>query len=563
VPLEQQFQALLAGAPDAMIIADAQGRILIANHQAELMFGYSASELIGQPVELLLPADLRALHARHRAGYVGDPHTRPMGSGLDLVARRKDDSSFPVEISLSALHTGDGLLVTSVIRDITERKRAADELERQVQQRTAHLNTLLQVSQELFSARSLDGVLQRSLSHALSLVPEAQLGAIYLYDGATQRLAMRAGAGFSPLPSLSLPIDAVLIGQIFANPQTLQVGSQRELAALLAAQGPEAQEALLRSLELASLPSGLLGVPLRFHDEALGVLLLLRLAGEGALAPEARAAFEGLAHLTAAAISEEQSLATARTLTSRVADLEEQQELMAARLNAAEAGMLQAARLAAVGQLAASIAHEINNPLYAARNCLYLLEADLPAELSATPYLTIARDELGRIAGIIERMRDFYRPPRGELTPCDLNHLIEETLAITSLNTRHVAIHVIFTPARDLPPVIGNGDQLRQVLLNLLLNALDAMPGSGTLTVRTTAGPTMALVEIQDSGVGIPPDVQAHLFEPFFTTKPTGTGLGLSICAHIVTQHGGQIEVESVPGQGSTFRVALPYRPET
>jgi two-component system NtrC family sensor kinase len=160
-------------------------------------------------------------------------------------------------------------------------------------------------------------------------------------------------------------------------------------------------------------------------------------------------------------------------------------------------------------------------------------------------------------------MRDFYRPPRGELTPCDLNHLIEETLAITSLNTRHVAIHVIFTPARDLPPVIGNGDQLRQVLLNLLLNALDAMPGSGTLTVRTTAGPTMALVEIQDSGVGIPPDVQAHLFEPFFTTKPTGTGLGLSICAHIVTQHGGQIEVESVPGQGSTFRVALPYRPET
>lgn len=562
IRLEHQFQALLAGAPDAMIIVDAEGRIVIVNRQAELMFGYESGELIGQSVELLIPADLRELHVRHRAGYGSKPYTRPMGSGMDLVALRKDGTSFPVEISLSALQTEDGLLVTSVIRDITERKRAAEELERQVQQRTAYLNTLLRVSQELFSAHSLDGVLQRSLSHALSLIPEAKLGVIYLYDEATKRLAMRASAGFSPLPSLSLPLDAVLIGPIVSGPQTLHVSSQRELAAMLEAHGPDAQAALLRSLELTSLPTGMLGVPLCFNEEVLGVILLLRMEGEGPLSPEARAAFDGLAHLTAAAIQEERSLATARTLTSRVADLEEQQELMAARLSATEAGMLQAARLAAVGQLAAAIAHEINNPLYAARNSLYLLEADLPPELSSSPYLAIARDELGRIAGIIERMRDFYRPPRGELTPCDLNHLVEETLALTSLNTRHIAIRVIFTPARDLPPVIGNGDQLRQVLLNLLLNALDAMPGGGTLTVRTIAGPTMALVEIQDTGVGIPPDIKAQLFEPFFTTKPSGTGLGLSISAHIVTQHGGQIEVESTPGQGSTFRVALPYKPE-
>jgi signal transduction histidine kinase len=208
---------------------------------------------------------------------------------------------------------------------------------------------------------------------------------------------------------------------------------------------------------------------------------------------------------------------------------------------------------------AASVAHEINNPLYAARNCLYLLESDLPADAPGAPYLAIARDELGRIARTIERMRDFYRPPRGELAPCDLNRLIEETLAITSLNTRHTAIQLIFTPADELPPVIGNADQLRQVLLNLLLNAVDAMPDGGTLTVRSIAGSTVALLEVQDSGVGIPPDIRAHLFEPFFTTKPTGTGLGLSICAHIVTQHGGQIELESSPGQGTTFRVALPY----
>jgi two-component system NtrC family sensor kinase len=223
--------------------------------------------------------------------------------------------------------------------------------------------------------------------------------------------------------------------------------------------------------------------------------------------------------------------------------------------------MLQGARLAAVGQLAASIAHEINNPLYAVRNCLYLLEDDLPADLRNADYLIMARDQLARIAGIIERMRDFYRPARGDMEPQNLNELLEGTLALAGLQMRHAAIQVIFTPDADLPSVMCNGDQLRQVFLNLILNAIDAMPDGGTLTVRTIAGPTVAVVEVQDTGVGIPEDIRARLFDPFFTTKSTGTGLGLSICAHIVTQHGGQLGVESDPGQGSAFRVALPFQP--
>lgn len=560
VRLEPQFQALLEGAPDGVIIVDEAGSILIANSQAEQLFGYDAHELVGKPVELLLPAAVHNRHVRHRANYVADPHTRPMGSGLDLVAQRKDGSTFTVEVSLSAMPTTDGLLVTSVIRDITERKRAADELERQVEQRTAHLNALLQVSRELFSARSLDVVLQRALTSAMSLVPAAERGVIYLFDKTAQRLALRASAGFSPLPSLSLPRDAVLVGALFAQPQTLHVSSQTELAAMLADQAPEAPADFQQMLGLPALPSGLVGVPLRAHDQVSGVLLLLRMNGAGTLGREAQATLEGLAQLAAAALSEEQSRATANSLSSRIADLEAEHQQLAARLNTAEAGMLQAARLAAVGQLAASIAHEINNPLYAARNCLYLLENELPPEQSANSFLAIARDELGRIAGIIEHMRDFYRPPRGEQAPCDLNQLIEETLAITSLNTRHMPVQVIFAPEPTLPEVMGNADQLRQVLLNLLLNAVDAMPEGGTLTVRTMAGPKVALVEVADSGVGIPAELQVHLFEPFFTTKPTGTGLGLSISAHIVTQHGGNIDVESTPGRGSTFRVSLPLQ---
>jgi two-component system NtrC family sensor kinase len=119
---------------------------------------------------------------------------------------------------------------------------------------------------------------------------------------------------------------------------------------------------------------------------------------------------------------------------------------------------------------------------------------------------------------------------------------------------------MIFTPAQELPLVQGNADQLRQVFLNLVLNAIEAMPNGGTLTVRTEAGPSVVLIEIQDTGVGIPDDIRPHLFEPFFTNKPNGTGLGLSISAHIVTQHGGHIDVESAPGQGTTFRLVLPYQ---
>jgi two-component system NtrC family sensor kinase len=560
-PADALFQALLESAPDAIVIVDHSGRIVLVNTQAERMFGYARTELIGQQVEVLLPGHLAERHVRHRDHYNAHPRTRPMGMGLDLVARRRDGHVFPVEISLSPLHTPQGLLITSVIRDITERKQAAAELERQVRQRTAHLNALLDFSRELLGARGLDAVLQRALDHALVLVPHAQRGAIYLYDPATQGLALRASAGFSPLPAFNQPIDRGPIGQAFVQRQMQVIESADAWHAMVHQVGEDAARHLLATLHLQEPPSGLIAIPLLAHDQAIGVLMLLSVQGSGVFDLEARATLEGLANLTAAAILEARSAQAAAALTHQLAQLEEQQRTMAERLSAAEAGMLQTARLAAVGQLAAAIAHEINNPLYAARNCLYLLEQDLPAAAAQSPYLSLAREQLARIARIIERMRDFYRPARDELAPTDVNALLEETLALAGLHTRQTAITTIFVPDPDLPAVVGDADQLRQVFLNLILNAIEAMPEGGTLTVRTTAGPTMALVEVQDTGIGIPEDIRARMFEPFFTTKPSGTGLGLAISAHIVTQHGGQIEVESHPGAGSTFRIALPYQP--
>jgi len=560
-PTDSKFQSLLEAAPDAIVIVDAAGRIVIANSQAERLFGFDRAMLIGQMVDVLLPERARERHAQHRSGYIGDPHTRPMGIGMNLTARRRDGTVFPVEISLSPLQTEEGLLVTSVIRDISERKQAADELERQVKRRTAHINALIDFSQALLGARSLESVLQRALNQAMALVPEANRSAIYLYDPAARRLALRASVGFNPLPDFSRPIDLGLIGHSFSRRQLLLSDSADDWLRLVRMHASDTPERLLRALQLQDVPTGEAVIPLVAHDQGIGVLLLLRTSGDGPFTADAGATLEGLANLTAAAILAEQSAREAATLAGQLARLEEQQRALTERLSSAESAMLQAARLAAVGQLAASIAHEINNPLYAARNCLHLLEEDLPPDLQQSQYLGIARDQLSRIAGIIERMRDFYRPTRGELSPTDINELLESTLALAGLNTRHAAIDVIFSPDSALPHILCNADQLRQVFLNLILNAIDAMSHGGMLTVRTTAGPTVAVIEIQDTGIGIPEDIRARLFEPFFTNKPNGTGLGLSISAHIVTQHGGQIEVDSQPGQGSTFRVVLPYQP--
>jgi PAS domain S-box-containing protein len=232
-----------------------------------------------------------------------------------------------------------------------------------------------------------------------------------------------------------------------------------------------------------------------------------------------------------------------------------------------QAALVRAERLAITGQLGASLAHEINNPLQSIIGCLGLVEETLPEGGEAGRYLEVARTELYRVARTVAQLRDLNRAEgSARLESADLNDLLAQLLTLNEPKCGELGIQVIWQPARRLPALQVMPDRIRQVFLNLILNAIDAMPGGGRLSVRTakTRQPAGVRATIRDTGEGIPKAVLARLFEPFHSTKKHGLGLGLFTSRSIVEQHGGTIEAHSQPGRGTTFAVWLPVTsPET
>ena len=292
---------------------------------------------MGQPLAMLLPERFRNIHGRHIGHFAHMPEVaRRMGERRAIYGLHKDGHEFPAEASISKLALGDAHIFTVILRDITERKHVEEELEQRVQQRTAHLNTLLAVSRELFGARGLDAVLQRALSHALALVPEANSGAIYLVEAGDGQLALRASQGFSQMPQLSVPNDLGVLGRAFASQQMVVTSTVAEWQAH--EPGDDARPSLLSALALTAAPSGALVLPLVAYDQVVGLLLLLRTARGGVFAADAYVTLTGLASLTAAAILEERSRQHTMTLSSQIAHLEEQHRTMAEQLNYCRGG---------------------------------------------------------------------------------------------------------------------------------------------------------------------------------------------------------------------------------
>jgi two-component system nitrogen regulation sensor histidine kinase GlnL len=242
---------------------------------------------------------------------------------------------------------------------------------------------------------------------------------------------------------------------------------------------------------------------------------------------------------------------------SRVRELEEQ--------------LRRSDRLAALGVLAAGVAHEVRNPLVGVRAAAQLLEREPAFPPGLREFTGVIIREVDRLNRLVDDLLTFAgrRPPA--MAACDLNHLVDEALRLeeSRVQAAQVAVARQYDPA--VPPVAGEADRLLQVFLNLVRNGTEAMQGpGGELTVRTRferlstqcGGRPAGVVEIADTGPGIPAEVRGRLFTPFFTTKDGGTGLGLPISLRIVEEHGGALEVQSEAGRGTTFRVSLPLAGE-
>jgi PAS domain S-box-containing protein len=500
---EARFQALLHAAVDAIVSIDEHGIIQMANAAAERTFGYSAEELIGKNVSLLMPAPYEREHDDYIARYLRTGEKKVIGVGREIVARRKDGTVFPIDLSVAEGRFGDRRFFVGILRDITERNR----------------------NDERFR-----------------LVVESAPNAIVMVDASGKIVLANAQAerffGYRREELVGQPIEILVPerfrqdhpasrDRFFASPKARPMGVGRDLFG--------------RRKDGTEFPVEIGLTPIHTSE---GLLVL-----------------SAIVDITERKQAEAALKASHQELQRAVAELQRKNE----EVRAMTQQLWQAAKLASVGELAASIAHELNNPLATIRLRIESVCARTPADDPRRRALEIVDQESKRMGDLVANLLQFSRRGDGQESTFDIRDELSKSIELVHhhLRKRLIAVVQDFTP--DTPTIFADRQKLRQVFLNLLTNAGDAMQDGGTLTLRTAAavlpsGKPAVRIEFADTGVGIAPENLDRIMEPFFTTKEEGkgTGLGLAICRRVIQEHHGTTEVESDLGRGTTVRIVLP-----
>ena len=550
------FRTLFAANPDAHLVADGNGDIVLANPAACAMFGYADDELVGLNVDALVPDGIRPRHAAYRAGYAHQPRSRPMGTGMELVAKRRDGSVVMVEISLSPLMGQGTALVVAAIRSIADYPRVKQAL-----QRARYGEHLAQMGRLAVDVRDPQVVLQQVTVIAAQAL---QVGSAFVYFMEPDNLHFRVVSRFSAesVDSHTDQLDQSL-GSLIPN-------------------------------QVDTLPGYLMSPGVAHSLEAASAVLVTDFATELRFKVPAVQINAGWASGVAVALTDRGKVIGALTVASKEAQrfgddearfLESLCNLLATSLQRAqsEEALSHAQRLESVGQLTGGIAHDFNNLLTVIQGNLQVLEA-LPrmgGHEWGQHLIVSALRATQRGAELTGKLLAFSR--RQMLQPRQVNvAVLLESLADMLRRTLDQRIRISVEVALDCPAVLVDPGQLESALLNLAINARDAMPEGGLLRFSAqtcvhlpsrvqeelasavgehkSAGKCYVLVRVTDSGGGMPECVKERAFEPFFTTKELGrgTGLGLSTVYGFVKQSQGAITVDSTAGVGTTLSLYLP-----
>ena len=611
---DAEFAALLEAGPDALVVTDVHGSVLLVNAQTEKLFGYDRKELIGKEVETLIPE-------RHRS-------LRPIGAGRELYGLRKDGSEFSVEISLSPFRSGERLWVFAAIRDSTDRGSAEAMLRRSesylaAAQKLTHTGSwawdprhdkLLHCSAEVFRIYEIDSGSGVPTFEMLSqrVHPDdrdwVREGTAQIFRHNQERLfeyrIVLPDGTLKYVESVRRPVmdgqgnvNEVLGTSVDVTERKRAEDALRRSEAYLAeaqrltrtgswAWDPRRDRMLHCSEEIFRI-YGLdptYGMPdfetlfQRVHPEDRD--LVRERTIEGVRHREERlleyrivlpdGALKYIESVRRPVLDKIGNVVEVVGTSLDVTELKRSQEERE-RLRKLEADIAHVNRVSMLGELAASLAHEVKQPLTAvivnAKACQHWIDQNPSNTEEARASAKRIEQDGTRAVEVIDRVRSFYKkdaPDRRE--PVDLSQLIRELIMLLRGETMRNSVALRLDLVDHLPKVMADPVQLQQVLTNLVLNAIEAMRDRGgelTLTIgsQLTADGKVA-ISVGDTGVGLPAEILEHIFDPFFTTKPQGTGMGLALTRSIVESHGGRIWAVANAGPGATFHFVLPAQLE-
>ncbi|MEO5771174.1 MAG: PAS domain S-box protein [Burkholderiaceae bacterium] len=530
------FRSLFAANPDALVVADARGAIVLANPAAAELLGYSVDELVALNVDALVPDVIRPRHAAFRAAYAHQPQPRPMGTGMELVAKRRDGSEVMVEIALSPLQDHGLPLVVAAIRGIGAYPRVKQAL-----QRARYGEHLAQLGRLAVDSRDPQVLLEEVPAIAARALQIDQ-AVVFLLEADRLQFRVASAVGTAASESVGRAVANRLDtpqGFVLAAGQPVIVDDYRS----------ERRFNVPAAYLEAGLASGL-AAPLMDRGKVIGALEVRAREAKRFGDDELRF-LQSLSNLLSTSLQRAQS----------------------------EEALNHAQRLESVGQLTGGIAHDFNNLLTVIQGNLQVLE-ELPALAGhdwGQHLVGAATRATKRGAELTGKLLAFSRRQVLQPNPVDVSRLLH-SLADMLRRTLDQRIRIDVEVAADCPTALADPGQLEAALLNIAINARDAMPDGGRL--RFQAAPCASLppevrdepeghdasdagfvaISIIDTGSGMPDEVEERAFEPFFTTKEAGrgTGLGLSTVYGFVKQSKGAIAIDSTIGLGTTLTLYIP-----